>query len=68
MPSRRTTDEAFVEKFGRLLRPGGAIPEPLVDGQRLSRVRPPKVAIVDLADPRVLGRVGLTAEVHATTD
>jgi hypothetical protein len=30
---------AFVEKFGRLLRPGGVLPEPLVDTQRLSRNR-----------------------------
>lgn len=59
---------AFVEKFGRLLRPGGVIPEPLVDSQRLSRLRPPKANVVDLTDPRVLGLVGLTAEIHATTD
>ncbi len=59
---------AFVEKFGRLLRPGGVIPEPLVDTQRLSRLRPPRVSIVDLTDPRVLGLVGLTAEIHTTTD
>ena len=59
---------AFVEKFGRLLRPGGVIPEPLVDTQRLSRLRPPKVNVVDLTDPKVLGLVGLTAEIHATTD
>ncbi len=59
---------AFVEKFGRLLRPGGAIPEPLVDAQRLSRLRPPKVKVVDLTDPTVLGLIGLTAEIHATTD
>jgi hypothetical protein len=59
---------AFVEKFGRLLRPGGAIPEPLVDTQRLSRMRPPKVKVVDLTDPKVLGLIGLTAEIHATTD
>lgn len=58
---------AFVEKFGRLLRPGGVIPEPLVDAQRLSRLRPPKVSVVDLTDPRVLGLAGLTAEIHATT-
>jgi hypothetical protein len=59
---------AFVEKFGRLLRPGGVIPEPLVDSQRLSRLRPPKAKIVDLTDPTVLGLVGLTAEIHSTTD
>jgi hypothetical protein len=59
---------AFVEKFGRLLRPGGAIPEPLVDTQRLSRLRPSKVSVVDLTDPKVLGLVGLTAEIHSTTD
>ena len=59
---------AFVEKFGRLLRPGGVIPEPLVDTQRLSRLRPPKVSVVDLTDPKVLGLAGLTAEIHATTD
>lgn len=59
---------AFVEKFGRLLRPGGAIPEPLVDAQRLSRLRPPKAEVVDLTDPTVLGLVGLTAEIHSTTD
>lgn len=59
---------AFVEKFGRLLRPGGVIPEPLVDTQRLSRLRPPKVSVVDLTDPKVLGLIGLTAEIHATTD
>jgi hypothetical protein len=59
---------AFVEKFGRLLRPDGVIPEPLVDTQRLSRLRPPKVSIVDLTDPKVLGLIGLTAEIHATTD
>jgi hypothetical protein len=59
---------AFVEKFGRLLRPGGVIPEPLVDTQRLSRLRPPKVSVVDMTDPKVLGLVGLTAEIHATTD
>jgi hypothetical protein len=59
---------AFVEKFGRLLRPGGVLPEPLVDTQRLSRLRPPKVSIVDLTNPQVLGLVGLTAEIHATTD
>lgn len=59
---------AFVEKFGRLLRPGGVIPEPLVDTQRLSRLRPPKVSVVDLSDPKVLGLSGLTAEIHATTD
>ncbi len=59
---------AFVEKFGRLLRPGGVIPEPLVDSQRLSTLRPPKVCIVDLTDPKVLGLAGLTAEIHATTD
>lgn len=59
---------AFVEKFGRLLRPGGVIPEPLVDAQRLSRLRPPKVSVVDLTDPKVLGLAGLTAEIHTTTD
>ncbi|HEY2716001.1 MAG TPA: RES family NAD+ phosphorylase [Solirubrobacterales bacterium] len=59
---------AFVEKFGRLLRPGGVIPEPLVKGQRLSSLRPPRVEVVDLTDPRVLGRAGLTAEIHSTTD
>lgn len=59
---------AFVEKFGRLLRPGGVIPEPLIDAQRLSRLRPPKVRVVDLTDPKVLGLAGLTAEIHATTD
>ena len=59
---------AFVEKFGRLLRPGGVIPEPLVDTQRLSRLRPPKVSVVDLANPKVLGLIGLTAEIHATID
>lgn len=59
---------AFVEKFGRLLRPDGAIPEPLVDAQRLSRLRPPKAEVVDLTDPAVLGLVGLTAEIHSTTD
>jgi hypothetical protein len=59
---------AFVEKFGRLLRSGGVIPEPLVDTQRLSRLRPPRVSVVDLTDPKVLGLIGLTAEIHATTD
>lgn len=59
---------AFVEKFGRLLRPGGAVPQPLVDSQRLSRLRPPKARIVDLTDPSVLGLAGLTAEIHSTTD
>jgi hypothetical protein len=59
---------AFVEKFGRLLRPGGVIPEPLVDTQRLSRLRPPKASVVDLTDPTVLGLIGLTAEIHSTTD
>ena len=59
---------AFVEKFGRLLRPGGVIPEPLVDAQRLSRLRPPKAEVVDLTDPAVLGLVGLTAEIHSMTD
>ena len=59
---------AFVEKFGRLLRPGGIIPEPLVDSQRISRLRPPKAKIVDLTDPSVLGLAGLTAEIHSTTD
>lgn len=59
---------AFVEKFGRLLRPGGVIPEPLVDTQRLSRLRPPKVSVVDLTDPKILGLAGLTGEIHATTD
>lgn len=56
---------AFVEKFGRLLRPSGVIPEPLVDTQRLTRLRPPKVNVVDLTDPNVLG---LTAEIHSTSD
>jgi len=59
---------AFVEKFGRLLRPGGVIPEPLVDAQRLSRLRPPKAMVVDLTDPTVLGLIGLTAEIHSTSD
>jgi hypothetical protein len=59
---------AFVEKFGSLLRAGGVIPEPLVDAQRLSRLRPPKASVVDLTDPTVLGLIGLTAEVHSTTD
>ena len=59
---------AFVEKFGRLLRPGGVIPEPLLDAQRLSRLRPPKVSVVDLTNPKVLGLAGLTAEIHSTTD
>lgn len=59
---------AFVEKFGRLLRPGGVIPEPLVDAQRLSRLRPPKANVVDLTDPKVLGLTGLTAEIHSTSD
>jgi hypothetical protein len=59
---------AFVEKFGRLLRPGGVIPEPLVDAQRLSRLRPPKATVVDLTDPTVLGLVGLTAAIHTTSD
>lgn len=59
---------AFVEKFGRLLRPGGVIPEPLVDSQRLSRLRPPKAKVVDLTDPTVLGLLGFTAEIHSTID
>ena len=59
---------AFVEKFGRLLRPGGVVPEPLVDAQRLSGLRPPKVKVVDFTNPRVLGLIGLTAEIHTTTD
>lgn len=59
---------AFVEKFGRLLRPGGAIPEPLVDAQRLSRLRPPKAKVVDLTAPAVLGLIGLTGEIHSTSD
>jgi RES domain len=59
---------AFVEKFGRILRPGGVIPEPLVDVQRLSRLRPPKAEVVDLTDPTVLGLVGLTAEIHSASD
>jgi RES domain-containing protein len=59
---------AFVEKFGRLLRPGGVIPEPLVEMQRLSRLRPPKANVVDLTNPKVLGLAGLTAEIHTTTD
>jgi hypothetical protein len=59
---------AFVEKFGRLLRPGGVIPESLVEGQRLSRLRPPRLEVVDLTDRRVLGLAGLTAEIHSTTD
>jgi hypothetical protein len=59
---------AFVEKFGRLLRPAGVIPEPLVDAQRLSRLRPPKADLVDLTDPTILGLVGLTAEIHSTSD
>lgn len=59
---------AFVEKFGRLLRPGGVIPEPLVNAQRLSRLRPPKPNVVDLTDQTVLGLVGLTAEIHSTSD
>lgn len=59
---------AFIEKFGRLVRPGGVIPEPLVDAQRLSRLRPSRVKIVDLTDRRVLGLAGLTAEIHATAD
>lgn len=59
---------AFVEKFGRLLRPGGVITEPLVDAQRLSRLRPPKVSVVDLTDPKILGLAGLTAQIHTTTD
>jgi hypothetical protein len=33
---------AFVEKFGRLLRPGGVIPEPLIDAQRLPGFAHPK--------------------------
>jgi RES domain-containing protein len=59
---------AFVEKFGRLLRPGGVIPEPLLDTQRLSRLRPPKANVVDLTNPKVLGLTRLTAEIHTTTD
>lgn len=59
---------AFVEKFGRLLRPGGAIPESLIVSQRLSSLRPPRREVVDLSDRRVLGRAGLTAEIHSTTD
>lgn len=59
---------AFVEKFGRLLRPGGALPQSLVDARRLSRLRPPKASVVDLSDPTVLGLVGLTAEIHSTPD
>lgn len=59
---------AFVEKFGRLLRPGGVIPEPLVDAQRLSRLRPPKANVVDLTNPTVLGLIGFTAEIHSTSD
>jgi hypothetical protein len=59
---------AFVEKFGRLLRPGGVIPEPLVDARRLSRLRPPKSKVVDLTDPTVLRLVGLTSEIHSTSD
>lgn len=59
---------AFVEKFGRLLRQGGVIPEPLVDMQRLSRLRPPKASMIDLTNPKVLGLAGLTAEIHTTAD
>lgn len=59
---------AFVEKFGRLLRPGGVIPEPLIDAQRLSRLRRPKAKVVDLTGPTVLGLIGLTAEIHSTSD
>ncbi len=59
---------AFVEKFGRLLRPGGVIPESLLESRRISSLRPPRLEVVDLTDPRVLGLVGLTAEIHSTTD
>jgi hypothetical protein len=59
---------AFVEKFGRLLRPGGVIPESLIDAQRLSSLHPPRVKVVDLTDRTVLGLAGLTAEIHNTTD
>lgn len=59
---------AFVEKFGRLLRPGAVIPEPLVDMQRLSGLHAPKANLVDLTNPKVLGLAGLTAEIHSTTD
>jgi hypothetical protein len=44
------------------------IPEPLVDAQRLSTLRPLKATVVDLTDPTVLGLVGLTAAIHTTTD
>lgn len=59
---------AFVEKFGRLLQPGGVIPESLVDAQRLSSLRPPRTSVVDLTDARILGLAGLTAEIQTTTD
>ncbi len=59
---------AFVEKFGRLLRPGGVIPQSLVESQRISSLKPPRREVVDLTDPRVLGLAGLTAEIHSTTD
>jgi hypothetical protein len=59
---------AFVEKFGRLMRPEGVIPESLVDAQRLSSLRPSRLEVVDLTDRRVLGLAGLTAEIHTTTD
>jgi hypothetical protein len=59
---------AFVEKFGRLLRPGGVIPESLVKSQRISGLRAPRIEVVDLTDARVLGRAGLTAEIHSTSD
>lgn len=59
---------AFVEHFGRLLRPGGALPQPLVDARRLSAVRVGQLNLVDVTRRAVLGALGLTGEIHTTTD
>ncbi len=38
------------------------------DSAETSSLRPPNANVVDLTDPSVLGLIGLTAEIHSTSD
>jgi len=55
---------AFVEVFGRL----AIIDATDLRAYRLSELRAPGARVADLTRRGVLGRVGLTAEIHTTTD
>lgn len=55
---------AFVEVFGRL----AVVDQAEIGKYRLSELQPVDLQVVDLTSRSVLGRAGITAEIHSTTN